>query len=326
MSLAAMHWARQSLKTLPESVKTPARLALMLLADYADEQHASWPSITTMAEEMGCSVRSVQRTIDLLVKHGLVQVEKRHAANGRQMSNRYHLAVAGPFPVGRQSDTPSISDQFGEGDSLTPSEGVNLTGEGDTSDRERVTPVSPLESTTRTLPLTPSHPDADASASPDWFGQDLDDQGQPLIAPSDAADQPPLAAHRQRQRQQPMTLDWEPDHATWQRACWERGLAPDALEHPEVRQALLDFREHFAAQPERTATHADWTRRFARWVHENLQRQAAKPATPGGDHANRHQRTPARRLSAAEARAQARAAVDQPGAGNVIDGQCSGAR
>ncbi len=33
MSLAAMHWARQSLKTLPATVKTPARLALMLLAD-----------------------------------------------------------------------------------------------------------------------------------------------------------------------------------------------------------------------------------------------------------------------------------------------------
>ena len=157
-----------------------------------------------------------------------------------------------------------------------------------------------------------------AGGSPDWFGQDLDDQGQPLNAAGDPVDQPPLAAHRERQ--QPMTLDWEPDAATWQRACWERGLAPDA----DVHQALLDFREHFAAQPGRTATPADWTRRFARWVHENLQRQPAKTATTGGDHATRQQRTPARRLSAAEARAQARA--QQPGAGNVIDGQCSGAR
>ncbi|AYF32312.1 helix-turn-helix domain-containing protein [Vreelandella alkaliphila] len=89
MSLHAMHWARQSLKTLPSEVKAPARLALMLLADYADEQHASWPSINTMALEMGCSVRSVQRAVDLLEEHGLVRVETRQAKNGRQMSNLY---------------------------------------------------------------------------------------------------------------------------------------------------------------------------------------------------------------------------------------------
>ncbi|CAM3308520.1 hypothetical protein HALO32_02581 [Halomonas lysinitropha] len=310
-----MHWARQSLKTLPATVKAPARLALMLLADYADEQHASWPSITTMSEEMGCSVRSVQRAIELLQAHGLVRVEIRHAVNGRQMSNRYHLGVDERFPVGRQSDTPSISDQSGEGDNLTPPEGDKLTGEGDTGDRGRVSPVSPLESTTRTLPPTPSLTGADASDSPDHFGENLSDDGQPL---DDSADQtPPLAGHRDRK--QPMTLDWEPDMPTWQRACFDRGLPVDI----DVGTALIDFREHFAAQPGRSATPADWTRRFAKWVHQNLQRQAAKPAH-GGDHANRRDRTPARRLTAAEARARDRAA-QQPHAGRTFDGQCSGA-
>lgn len=123
-------------------------------------------------------------------------------------------------------------------------------------------------------------------------------------------------------RQQPMTLDWEPDIDAWQRACWERGLAPDA----DVSESLIDFREHFAAQPGRTLTPADWTRRFARWVYENLKRQqaqAAQPATTGGaSHAQRRERTPARRLTAAEARERdrnARAGGGQPG--DVLPGE-----
>jgi len=160
-----------------------------------------------------------------------------------------------------------------------------------------------------------SHTGPGASDSPSVFDRaaDLDDQGQPLGASDDHP--APLAHHRERL--QPMALDWEPEPAAWQRACWERGLAPDA----DVHQALLDFREHFAAQPGRAATHADWTRRFARWVHENLQRQAAKPSG-GSAHAQRRDRTPARRLTAAEARERdriARAGGGQPG--DVIPGE-----
>jgi hypothetical protein len=160
---------------------------------------------------------------------------------------------------------------------------------------------------------TPAQPDP--TPPPNLFDRaaELDDQGQPLGASDDHP--APLAHHRERL--QPMALDWEPEPAAWQRACWERGLAPDA----DVHQALIDFREHFAAQPGRTATHADWTRRFARWVHENLQRQAAQPSG-GSAHAQRRDRTPARRLTAAEARERdriARAGGGQPG--DVIPGE-----
>jgi len=306
MSLHAMHWARQSLKTLPDSVKAPARLALMLLADYADEQHASWPSINTMALEMGCSVRSVQRAIDLLKKHGLVKVESRQAMNGRQMSNRYFLAVDGQF-AGCQSDTPSISGCEGEGDNLTPSEGDNLTGEGVTGGRGRVSPVSPLDSTNKTLPLTPSHSGERDSHLPqnvfERAAQQTDD-GEP-------------AADLSAPRKNAMHLEWEPEPETYATACWQRGLAPDA----NVHDALLDFREHFAAQPARTATHADWTRRFVRWVAENAKRQKTALTTNGGNaHANRRSSTPKRRLTAQEARAASQGTAP-PGAGDTFDGE-----
>lgn len=303
MSLHAMHWARQSLKTLPDSVKAPARLALMLLADYADEQHASWPSINTMALEMGCSVRSVQRAIDLLEKHGLVMVESRQAKNGRQMSNRYFLAVEGLF-VGCQSDTPSISANLGEGDNLTPTEGDKLTGEGVTGDRGRVSPVSPLDSTNRTLPLTPTHTDA-GTPEPTVFER----------AAQQADDGEPAADDLTQPRKTAMTLEWEPEPETYATACWQRGLAPDT----NVHDALMDFREHFAAQPARTATHADWTRRFVRWVAENAKRQQTALTTTGGNaHANRRSSTPKRRLTAQEARA---AAAVRAHPGETFDGE-----
>ncbi len=300
-----MHWARQSLKTLPDSVKAPARLALMLLADYADEQHASWPSINTMALEMGCSVRSVQRAIDLLEKHGLVRVETRQAKNGRQMSNLYFLAVDGLF-VGCQSDTPSISGCEGEGDNLTPSEGDNLTGEGVTGDRGRVSPVSPLDSTSMTL--TPTH----SGERDSHFPQNVFER-----AAQQADDGEPAADDLSQPRTTAMHLEWEPEPETYATACWQRGLAPDA----NVHDALLDFREHFAAQPTRTHTQADWTRRFVRWVAENAKRQQTALTTTGGNaHANRRSSTPKRRLTAQEARAAAEGRAPA-GAGDTFDGE-----
>lgn len=299
-----MHWARQSLKTLPDSVKAPARLALMLLADYADEQHASWPSINTMALEMGCSVRSVQRAIDLLEKHGLVRVEARQAKNGRQMSNLYFLAVDGLF-VGCQSDTPSISDCDRQGDKLTPTEGANLTGEGVTGDRGRVSPVSPLDSTSMTL--NPSLSDA-CEPAPNVFER----------AAQQADDGEPAADDLTQPRKTAMHLEWEPEPETYATACWQRGLAPDA----NVHDALMDFREYFAAQPTRTQTHADWTRRFVRWVAENAKRQqtALTTTTGGNAHANRRSSTPKRRLTAQEARAAAEGRAPEP-PGQTFDGE-----
>ncbi|WP_438454954.1 helix-turn-helix domain-containing protein [Vreelandella venusta] len=302
MSLHAMHWARQSLKTLPSEVKAPARLALMLLADYADEQHASWPSISTMALEMGCSVRSVQRAVDLLEEHGLVRVETRQAKNGRQMSNLYFLAVDGLF-AGCQSDTPSISGCNGQGDKLTPTE-------GDTGDRGRVSPVSPLDSTSMTL--NPSLSGA-GEPKPNVFERAVQqsDDGEP-------------AADLSVPRKTAMTLEWEPEPETYAVACYQRGLDPETSVF--VSAALIDFREHFAAQPGRTNTHADWTRRFVRWVAENAKRQqTALTATNGGNaHANRRSSTPKRRITAQEARAAAEGRAPEP-PGQTLDGEWSSA-
>lgn len=294
MSLAAMHWARQSLKTLPDDVKTPSRLALMLLADYADEEHVCWPSIKNMALEMGCSTRSVQRAVDGLESRGLLMVEKRLAANGRQQSNRYRLAVGG----GCQSVTPTTPSQSGEGDNLTPPEGDKLTGGGDTTVRGRVTPVSPLESTTR--PYNPSLSDAGAPSIFEQAAQRTDD-AQPITA----------GAH-----QVAMTLDWQPDAEHLAAACQRAGLSADTQPAPHQ---LAKFTAHHADQPSRRHGAMAWTAKLVDWIRNDQRLQAQQPNT-GGAHAQRQQRTPARRLTAAEARERDRQRPPA-GGGSVFDGE-----
>ena len=301
MSLAAMHWARQSLKTLPDDVKTPSRLALMLLADYADESHVCWPSIAAMALEMGCSTRSVQRAIDALEVRGLLTVQKRQEANGRQQSNRYRLAVGG----GCQSVTPTTSTQSGEGDNLTPSEGDKLTGEGDTTVRGRVSPVSPLESTTR--PYTPTHSDAGE-------GESIFEQAAQR---TDDGDTVPTGGARQF----PMTLDWQPDPEQLAAACQRAGLPADT--QPADHQ-LAKFTAHHADNPGRRHGAMAWTAKLVDWIRNDQRQQAQQQTQPtGGAHANRQQRNPRRRLSAAEARARDRALARGERPGDVLDGECS---
>jgi hypothetical protein len=136
-------------------------------------------------------------------------------------------------------------------------------------------------------------------------------------AAQQADDGEPAADDLTQPRKTAMTLEWEPEPETYATACWQRGLAPDA----NVHDALLDFREHFAAQPARTHTYADWTRRFVRWVAENAKRQKTALTTTGGNaHANRRSSTPKRRLTAQEARAAAEGrAPESPG--QTLDGE-----
>lgn len=80
------------------------KLVLVKLADNANDQGESWPSVPYIAEQCEISERSVQNHINALVKMGLVRVESRKSANGLNQSNIYHLclnatAVSGESPA-----------------------------------------------------------------------------------------------------------------------------------------------------------------------------------------------------------------------------------
>lgn len=85
MSHAAREWAwRQNLKPIPKSV-------LAVLGDHANDAGVCWPRIAIIAEKVGVSTRTVQRSIQHLVKRGLITVEQRYRSDGSHSSNRYRL-------------------------------------------------------------------------------------------------------------------------------------------------------------------------------------------------------------------------------------------
>lgn len=304
MSIVAMHWAWDvCLDYLGErDNKAGRRLLLVSLADNANEQGTCWPSIATLAKRCESSTKSVRRWLHEFEEHQLLTIEPRRNASG-QTSNLYLLKL--DRSAAEKKKSPTDTESGGEGDSESTPHGPRVRGPRTPDDQGPRTPEVPR--TISEPSMNPSH----SQRGGDVFvraAQQTDD-GEPVETQS---------------RQQPMTLDWEPDHAVWQRACFDRGLPTDL----DVHQPLIDFREHYAAQPGRRLTHSDWTRRFVRWIHENQKRQAANPHPTGGaPHGNRSQRTPSRRVSAAEARRaaeQARTSGAGTGAGgDTYDGEYS---
>ncbi|MFK4017264.1 helix-turn-helix domain-containing protein [Cobetia marina] len=97
MSMRAMAWAREAMAALPADVNATPRLTLLLLADFANEQGICWPTVSRLANEVGCTPRTVQRAMEVLVEQGMLKVVPRKVETGRQVSNFYLL------PIGNKS-------------------------------------------------------------------------------------------------------------------------------------------------------------------------------------------------------------------------------
>ncbi|ENO7354859.1 helix-turn-helix domain-containing protein [Morganella morganii] len=112
------------------------KLVLVKLADNANDQGESWPSVPYIAEQCEISERSVQNHINALVKMGLVRVESRKSANGLNQSNIYHLcldvtAVSGESPAPCGANPAGVSGANGSrtGAADAPG-GANGSGSG----------------------------------------------------------------------------------------------------------------------------------------------------------------------------------------------------
>lgn len=92
MSVKALGWA------FDQEVGDPtAKLILIALADFADQQGKSWPSRKKLAKYADCSVDTVDRKLALLETKKLLKKEKRLHAAGDPTSNSYQLT---PLPKG----------------------------------------------------------------------------------------------------------------------------------------------------------------------------------------------------------------------------------
>ena len=116
------------------------KFVLVVLADAADDQGVCWPRISTVAEKVGVSTRTVQRAVQHLVKHKLISVEPRKRSDGSSSSNLYRLRLREGVNLSPPPDRMSSSP-----DKVAPSPVRAVThprhrcqGEGDA----RVTPLT----------------------------------------------------------------------------------------------------------------------------------------------------------------------------------------
>lgn len=83
-----------------------AKLALLKLADQANDEGECWPSRATIAEDCECDISSVKRRIRRLRELGLIVIEPRYE-DGRQTSNLYRLQLGVTSAPPRGATAPS---------------------------------------------------------------------------------------------------------------------------------------------------------------------------------------------------------------------------
>lgn len=84
MSFVAFRWAAK------QQLPAHAKLVLLMLADRADENGKSFPSVSKLAKDCGIVRSQVQKCMSLLEQHKLVRREAQTRTYG-QTSNMYYL-------------------------------------------------------------------------------------------------------------------------------------------------------------------------------------------------------------------------------------------
>lgn len=155
MSIQAMVWA------LEQQIETDAtaRHVLLCLANYADKSgRGAFPSVNSLKEDTGLSVRAIRYKLEKLLEGGLIRL-------GNQ-------AIAAAY-IDRQDRRPVVYDiamERGANDASRNDRGANDDTTGCTSEHngvqmktERGAPHAPNTSLTRQLPVNkPKEPVADA--------------------------------------------------------------------------------------------------------------------------------------------------------------------
>ena len=101
MSARATGWAWAMVKALCApglpGLGPAARLVLLKLADRADEAGVCWPGHERTASDTGLSPLSARRATQELEQRGRVKVTRQRDRAGRNVANRYQLAVDANF-------------------------------------------------------------------------------------------------------------------------------------------------------------------------------------------------------------------------------------
>ncbi|WP_422674115.1 DnaT-like ssDNA-binding domain-containing protein [Billgrantia antri] len=265
--------------------KAGRRLLLVALGDNANEEGVCWPAISTLARRCESSTKSVRRWLREFEEYQLLSIQPRRNAAG-QTSNLYQLRLANR--VAERTYTPLDTES-------TP-QGRGVRGPRTLGDQGPWTSGVPL--TTNEPSMNLSHSQAGES----MLGRA--DQNSDAVPLQESSSTIPIRSDRF-----PMTLEWTPDPTELSMACLRAGLLADLA--PE-RYQLAKFTAHHA-DTGRTASTAAWHTKLADWLRKDV--LAAQSTTGGLANGHLRQRTPSRRVTAAEARARAKAQQS----GGIID-------
>ena len=109
-----------------------AKLALMALADFADDDGYCFPSYEVLAKKISKSKRTAIRVVDKLAELGFVQIEKRELKDGTSSTNLYKILSE------KERVTQTHPRVTNEKDRVT-----SMTPPSDTDDTPRVTSMTP---------------------------------------------------------------------------------------------------------------------------------------------------------------------------------------
>lgn len=103
------------------------KLALLCLADYADDNGICWPSMSAIARRLCRSESQTRRAVHQLIDAGIVEVIGNALGGDPGSSRRYRILIERLTPSADASPTPSVHDTPAPsaGDTRTP--GVDAT-------------------------------------------------------------------------------------------------------------------------------------------------------------------------------------------------------
>lgn len=125
-----------------------AKLFLLILCDYADENNRAWPSIDRLMAEGEASASTVQRALRYLEDHGLITRDENYGTRYRADRSPYvyHITLDGHNHVEykNRKNKQTTKKRGSTHDTPQPNHGVSpMTTRGVTHDHHGVSPMTP---------------------------------------------------------------------------------------------------------------------------------------------------------------------------------------
>ncbi|QDF14853.1 HTH domain-containing protein [Bifidobacterium phage PMBT6] len=230
-----------------------AKMLLIILSDYANEDNRAWPSVGLLAAELECNERTVQRALRLLESKGLI-------ARDAEYGTRYS-ADRSPYVYEVTIDTAETVDyQYKHGATrMSPRDTAERGDTHVTPQSDGVTPMTPRGDTHVTGGGTPVSPRGDTHVT------------QTLKEPSLEHPRESMRAQKTKTQPDPQSLPdgWTPD-AVAQALAVKLGL--------DLASELVKFRDA-AASSGRVSR--NWQAAFRNWLrHGSELGITSKPSMP----------------------------------------------